>query len=198
GGGGGAGGVGVSFLGPGRQRVGWVGGFREPHYVALRVVPGWAGHGKLRAPAVVRVVAAAALHHAGLPLLRRDRELRDREWLRDRDAMLRPFVVVAVLLARRRAHREAAGRHHDHLGTLAAFAKRLARRERALALRRKPGDRKGLVVRGRTGLLGRRGCRERHDRHKQRQRGASDRRAGGRHGAAPPRSRTVPKLRDAG
>lgn len=58
---------------------------------------------------------AAFIGNAGLPLREGDLAAPDREWLIDRDLVLRAFGVCGVGVTVSRAHREASGGNHHHL-----------------------------------------------------------------------------------
>src|SRR6516165_9729535 len=81
------------------------------------------------APAVIRgrVTVAAAIRDACVPLLERHRKLSDPKRFAKRHAVLRSFLFNPSLLTIRRAHGEAARRHHHHLGALSAFLEAVLR-----------------------------------------------------------------------
>src|SRR5215468_8893852 len=54
----------------------------------------------------------------------------------DRHHVLRPLIAVAVLLAARRSHREAACRNHHHLRATITLPERILRLQSALLRRR--------------------------------------------------------------
>src|SRR5262245_41404507 len=122
----------------GEQPISFAGHPGEPGHIRLGVVPAHPND-RLSAssPATITgpvFVRAAADRDAGVPIGERHLELRDRRWPGYRDAMLWAFIPAA-LLGRRRSHRELARRDDNHLGTvLGAFAKRVSRPQRPLAL----------------------------------------------------------------
>src|SRR4051812_27954735 len=71
------------------------------------------------------------LGHEGRILIDRDVKLAHRKSLADRHGVLRALVVIAILLAARRAHGEASRRHDHHVGTLVAFVEHIPRPKRA-------------------------------------------------------------------
>ena len=84
-------------FGLGEQAIGLACLFCEPRQVNFRFIPGDIGYRAIiSAPTTVRGVRAAARRHAGVPFCEGYSGLADREWLADRDLVLRSFIVTAL------------------------------------------------------------------------------------------------------
>ena len=91
---------------------------------------------------VPRSIGATAVGDAGVPLVERDLVFTHGEGLRDRDRVLRPFILAASPLAFRRSHQELAGRNGNDLGARRTIPEELPRSLRQGDERQGPGERR--------------------------------------------------------